>query len=85
MVLQLKEGRFRLEYKEDFFCNEGGEITENKLPWEVVDAPSLKTFKIEVGWGSEQPDIIGRCPCSLQGGWGLDKMAFKGHFQPKLF
>jgi len=40
----------------------------NGLPREVVDPPSLETFKVRLD-GALSNLIYGRCPCSLQGGW----------------
>lgn len=41
----LKEGRFRLRYKKEIFT-----MTVVKyLPREVINAPSLETFKIRLG------------------------------------
>ena len=45
---KLKEGRFRLEIRKKFFYNEGGETLENRLPREVVDAPSLEMFRVRL-------------------------------------
>ena len=61
---KLKEGRFRLDIgKEGFFfydeCNEA-------LEQEVVDAPSLETFKIRLEQTLSNLTSC-RCPCSLQG------------------
>jgi len=39
----------------------------NRLPRELVDVPSLETFK--VGWGSEQPDLVKDVPAHCRGGW----------------
>ncbi|KFV89297.1 hypothetical protein N327_08956, partial [Fulmarus glacialis] len=45
---KLKEGRFRPDIRKNFFTMR---VTKhwNRLPREVVDAPSLKTFKVRLG------------------------------------
>jgi len=53
----------------------------HRLPRDVVDAPSLETFKVR-GRGSEQPDLAEDVPAYWK---GLDEMIFKGPFQPQLF
>jgi len=40
----------------------------NGLPREVVHAPSLETFKLRVGWGSEQPIQL-KMSLLIAGGW----------------
>ncbi|KAK4826316.1 hypothetical protein QYF61_007401 [Mycteria americana] len=72
---KLREGRFRLDIRKNFF-NEGGE-TLNRLPREVVDAPSLAVFM--VGQGFEQPDLVQGVPAHGRG-VGLDDLPF----QPEL-
>ena len=44
---KLKEGRFRLDLKMKFFTMRVVKH-QNRLPREVVDAPSLETFKIRL-------------------------------------
>ncbi|KAK4825884.1 hypothetical protein QYF61_003158 [Mycteria americana] len=44
---KLKEGRFRLEIKKKFFTTRVVKHC-NRLPREVVDAPSLDTFKVRL-------------------------------------
>ncbi|KFQ11045.1 hypothetical protein N330_10376, partial [Leptosomus discolor] len=44
---KLKEGRFRLDIKKKFFTMRV--VTHwHRLPREVVDAPSLETFKVRL-------------------------------------
>ena len=50
---KLRQERIRLDIRRKFFHTEGGEAL-NRLPKEVVDAPSLQAFKarLDVGLGS---------------------------------
>ena len=52
-VFQLKEGRFRLDIRREFFTQRVVKHW-NRLPKEVVDAPSLEAFKarLDVALGS---------------------------------
>lgn len=51
---QRKEGKCRLEIKKKFFMME--EVRHcNRLPREVLDAPSPGVFKVQ---GFEQPDLV---------------------------
>ena len=63
--LKLKEGRFRLDIRKKFFMVSVVEHWHRLLS-EVVDAPSLETFKVRELWATWSS---WRCPCSLQGGW----------------
>ena len=44
---KLREGTFRLDIRKKF-CTKGVMKCWNRLPREVVDAPSLKTFKVSL-------------------------------------
>ena len=50
---ELRQGRFRLDMRRNFFPPEGGDAL-NRLPKEAVDAPSLQAFKarLDVALGS---------------------------------
>ena len=53
-----------------------------RLPTEVVDAPSLETFKVRLDGALSSLVWL---KMSLLTAGGMDQMAFKGPFQPKLF
>ncbi|KFV45113.1 hypothetical protein N341_08608, partial [Tyto alba] len=46
---KLKEGRFRLEIRKKFFTMKVVKHWD-RLPREVVDAPSLETLKVRLDW-----------------------------------
>ena len=52
----------------------------NRLPKEVVDAPSLEAFKVRAGCGSGQPGLVVGDPAH-SGGLKLDDHC--GPFQPR--
>ncbi|KAK4818443.1 hypothetical protein QYF61_013130, partial [Mycteria americana] len=54
----------------------------NRFPREVVDAPSLETFKVRLDGALS--NLI-QLKMSLLIAGGLDYMTFKGPFQPRLF
>lgn len=54
----------------------------NRLPTEVVDVASLKTFKLRLNNGSAQCNLLEDVPSPYR---GLDLVVFKGPFQRKLF
>ena len=65
----IKEGRFRLDRRKTFSMMR---VVKHwgRLPREVVDAPSLGTFKEgQVGWGSEQPYLVEEVPAHCRGAW----------------
>jgi len=62
-----KEGRFRLDIRKKFFTMRVVKHW-NRLPREIVAAPSLAVFKARLD-GSLSNLVSGRCPCSWQGDW----------------
>ncbi|PKU41420.1 hypothetical protein llap_8285 [Limosa lapponica baueri] len=59
---KLKEGRFRLDSRNEFFTVMVVRLW-NRLPREVVDAPSLAVFKARL----EQPGLVGGVPVHGRG------------------
>jgi len=64
---KLREGRFRVNIRKKIFTLRGVKHW-NTLPRDVVEAPSLETFKARLDRALSNLDSC-RCPCSVQGGW----------------
>ena len=79
--LKLRQGRFRLDIRKKFFTQR---VTMhwNRLPKEVVDAPSLEAFKarLDVALGSL---VWWLATLHIAGGLKLDD--HRGPFQPRPF
>jgi len=71
---KLKEGRFRLDVRKKFFVVKHW----HRLPREVVNAPSLETFKIRLD-GTLSNLISLKMPLFTAEA-GLEQMTFKGPF-----
>ena len=79
--LKLRQGRFRLDIRKKFFTQVV--VTHwNRLPKEVVDAPSLEAFKarLDVALGSL---VWWLATLHIAGGLKLDDHC--GPFQPRAF
>ncbi|KAK4827894.1 hypothetical protein QYF61_022317 [Mycteria americana] len=78
---KVKEGRFRLDIRKKFFTLR---VVKHwhRLPREVVDAPSLETFKVRLDGALSNLLWL---KMSLLIAAVLDYMTFKDLFQPKLF
>jgi len=78
---KLKEGGFRLDIRKTFFTMRV-EKHWNCFPSEVVEAPSLETFKARL---DRAPSHLVSLKISLLTGGGLDYMTSRSPFQPKPF
>ena len=68
---KLNEGRFRLGIRKKFFTVRVVKRWHG-LPREVLDAPSLETFKARLDGTLEQPDLVVDVPACCRG-VGLDE------------
>jgi len=78
---KLKEDRFRLDTRKKFFTMRVVRHW-NRLPREAVAAPSLAVFKARLA-GALSNLVWWKVSLPIAG--GLDKISFKGPFQPKAF
>ena len=78
---KLKQGRFRLDIRKKFFTVRVVKHW-NGFPREVVEAPSLETFKPRLDRALS--NLVWLAVTLLAAG-GLDKMTSRGPFQPKTF
>ena len=69
---KLKEGRFRLDVRKNFFYNESGE-TLAQVPQRGGRCPIPGNIQGQVGWGSEQPGLVEGVPAHCRG-VGLDDL-----------
>jgi len=65
---KLREGR----YKEDIFYHKGGETVE-QVAQRGSGGPISGNIQGQVGWGSDQPDLVEDIPAYLRQG-GLDDL-----------
>jgi len=75
---KLKERRCRLDRRKKFFTMRVMGPW-HRLPREVVDAPSLETFKARLDGALSN---LSHVKVALLMAGGLDQMAFEGPFQP---
>ena len=76
---KLKEGRFRLSIRKNLLAMRVVKPW-HRLPREMVDAPSLETFKSRLDGALSNLVWL---KVSLLAAGGLDRMAFTGPFPPK--
>jgi len=67
---KLREGRFRLDMRKKFLTRRVVKH-QNRLPREVVVAPSVETFKVKLDGALSNLIQLKSCPCSL---FGLDDL-----------
>jgi len=65
---KLKEGGFRLDKMKKFFYDEGGE-TLAQVSQRGGGCPIPGDIQGQVGWGSEQSDLVVDVPPHCRGGW----------------
>jgi len=78
---KLKEGRFRLGIRKNFFALRVVK-PGHRFPREVVEAPSLETFQGRLDGALST--LLQWKMSLLTAGW-VDEMASKGPFHPKAF
>ena len=76
-----EEGRFRVYVRNKYFTVRVVSHW-NRMPSEVVDAPSLEGTQRQAGWGFEQPGLEGGVHAYS---WHLELYNLKGPFQRKPF
>ena len=69
---KLREGRFRLDIRQNFFYHEGGETLE-RVAHASSGGPIPGKIQGQVGRGSEQPDLVEDIPAHCRGG-GLEEL-----------
>jgi len=78
---KLKEGRFRMDVKEEIFYSEGGEALEQAAQ-RGGGGPIPGNIQGQVGQGSEQLGLVEDVPAYCR---GMAQATFKGPFQAKPF
>ena len=64
----MKRGQIQARYKEEIFYNEGGETLE-QVAQRGGRGPIPGNIQGQVGWGSEQPDLVEDVPAYCRVGW----------------
>lgn len=67
-VLELKQGRFRLDARENVFYCEGDEALE-EVAQRACGLPIAGGVQGQPQWGPEQPGLVQGVPCPWQGVW----------------